>query len=237
MKIALVYVAVTHGQRTADFASRFVATYKENPPGVDHSTVIACNGGPLPLYLSLIFESLHPQFFPRTNTPDYDIGAYLQAARGPCADSDMMVCLGESIYFHRPGWLARLVEVWKKHGPGMYGSFTSNLVRPHINTTGFCTATKFLSQCKSHIYGKNGRYEFEHGKNAFWRQLWNRQYPAMLVTWDGEYSPQDWRKPNNILWKGDQSNCLMFCSHTDRYRSAKLKTKLFWEQSANAPFK
>lgn len=237
MKIALVYVAVTNGQQTADFASRFVATYHENPPGVNHSTVIACNGGPLPLWLSLMFESLRPQFFPRANTPDYDIGAYLQAAKGPCADSDMMVCLGESIYFHRPGWLTRLVEAWEHNGPGMYGSFTSNLVRAHINTTGFAAPTKFLASCRAHIYGRNGRYEFEHGKEAFWRQLHAKKYPVKLVTWDGEYSPQNWRNPPNILWRGDQSNCLMFCGHTDRYRAANDRVKRWWERAADAPFK
>ena len=103
MKITLVYIAVTHGQKTEEYAARFSASYSEFPPGVPHDTVVVTNGGPLPYSISLLFSALKPKFYPRVNDPGWDISAYIELARGFCKDSQMMLCCGESIYFHQEG--------------------------------------------------------------------------------------------------------------------------------------
>jgi len=59
----------------------------------------------------------------------------------------MALFLGESVYFHREGWLKRLADAWAKFGPGMYGPFGSNLLRPHLQTTAFCTSPALLQRC------------------------------------------------------------------------------------------
>ena len=238
MKICICLICVTQGPISADYASRFVATFREYPPGVDQfDLLVICNGGPLSLELSLIFAPLTPQFFPRPNDPGWDVSAYQDAARGPCADYDMMVCCGESIYFHRAGWLKRLADAWTKHGPGMYGSLSSNLVRSHLNTTGFCCHPLLLKQYPTKVDSRADRYEFEHGQNALWRRIAARGMPVRLVTWDGEYEPRRWRMPQNILWRGNQTNCLVWCQHTDRYANMDAKTKAHWARNADRPFK
>jgi hypothetical protein len=56
---------------------------------------------------------------------------------------------------------------------------------------------------------------FEHGPQNF--SLWAREsgFSSKLVTIDGEHDFQDWRKPDNIFRRGNQSNCLVRDRHPD----------------------
>lgn len=237
MKLTIAYIVVTHGPITADYAARFVASYNLFPPESEHDTIICCNGGPPRTEICAIFSSLPSKMFPRPNDDGWDISAYVDLARGPCQDADAMLCLGESCYFHRKGWLARIVSAWNQHGPGMYGSFASNLVRPHLNTTGFVCSPKLLREYPFAVKSKSDRYNFEHGSNSFWKYVHLRGFPVRMVTWDGCWEPRLWRYPHDILWRGTQQNCLMFCSHTERYSKAPEKTKLAWARGADAPYR
>lgn len=234
MRILLSYIAVSGGPLTHDYCSRFVGSYLTFPPGVEHETIVVCQGGPLPLETSLLFESLPCRFFPHENDSSWDIGAYIDIAHK--LQPDMLVCCGETISFHRSGWLTRYLEAWNKYGEGMYGTFSSNLVRPHLNTTGFAVAPRFLMG-SPRPRGRLERYNFEHGTGAMWRRIESLNFPVKCVTWDGEWGSRDWRYPDNILWKGDQSNLLMRCSHTDRYDAADEETKRAWEKGANGGFR
>lgn len=236
MKICVCYVCVSKGPITEDYAARFVTTWREYPPGSECDLLVIANGGPLTTSTTVLFSELNARMFPRSND-GWDIGGYIEAARGPCAGYDLMVCCGESIYFHRKGWLKRLVEAWEKVGPGMYGSLSSNLVRTHLNTTGFCAPPIILAQYPKTVSSRADRYEFEHGQQAFWRRVALRGMPVRLVTWDGIWEPRAWRFPHDILWRGDQTNCLMWCQHTDRYVNADSATKAKWSRGADRPFK
>lgn len=237
MKIALCYIAVSGGQKTEEYASRFVTTYIEYPPGVEHDTFIICNGGPLDSSFRVIFSGIEAKMWPRVNDPGWDISAYIAAAKGPCISYDMMLCLGESVYFHREGWLKRLVDVWNRVGKGMYGPFSSNAVRGHLNTTAFCTAPDLLRQYPRVVMDRAERYEFEHGEHSLWRTISRRGFPVRLVTWDGDWTPRNWRVPHDILWRGTQANCLMWCNHSDNYANVSATTKAHWMRSCDRPFK
>lgn len=237
MKIAVVYLCVTLGKKTAELAARFVASYHEHPPGENHSVFVICNGGPLSTELGLVFASLHALFLPRTNDGGWDISGFIHAAKGPCRDFDMMLCLGESAYFHREGWLKRFAEAWERHGPGFYGAFSSNAVRGHLQTNGFAVAPTMLRRALFVPKNKRERYEFEHGTQALWRQLNAKGIPVMLVTWDGEYDPRQWRDPADILWRGTQRNCLLWNNHTDNWLAANSSKRSSWTKSADALFK
>lgn len=236
MKIALCYICVTNGPITADYAARFAATYQEYPPEVEHDTFVICNGGPLKTSETVIFSGLNVKMAPRLNDPGWDVSAYIDMARGPCAGYDAMLCCGESVYFHAPGWLRRLVEAWQKYGPGMYGPFSSNAVRTHLNTTAFFTHPRLLTEYPIKVNCRPERMNFEHGPMAFWRRIAQRGMPVKLVTWDGEWEPRAWRVPKNILWRGDQSNCLMWCNHADGYAAADERTKASWTKNSDKPF-
>jgi hypothetical protein len=238
MTICIVYIAVSAGPITDQYASRFVSTFHEYPPGIeDVDILICCNGGPLSTSLSLIFAPLSARMFPRENDGGLDVSAYIAAARGPCANYEAILFLGESNYFHRAGWLKRLVEAWTRHGPGMYGPYASNAVRGHLNTTAFFTSPLFLRQYSRLVKDRPSRMEFEHGENALWRRVASQGRPVRMVTWDGEWEPRAWRMPKNIIWRGDQSNCLMWCNHNDGYANLDPARKQNWARMWDQPFK
>lgn len=238
MRICIAYIAVSLGPITSNYVSRFVATFKEYPPGVDAvDLLVICNGGPLSTELSLIFGSLNPIFYPRPNDGGWDISAYQDAAAGPCKDYDAMLCLGESNYFYRAGWLKRLEEAWTRYGKGMYSPYSSNAVRSHMNTTAFFTAPEFIRNYPARVTDRANRYEFEHGQNALWRRIHAQGHPCRLVTWDGEWEPRLWRLPPNILWRGTQENLLMWCNHSDGFANANTRTKAQWASISDAPFR
>lgn len=227
----VTYIAVSHGPITADYCARFVGTWLEYPPGVDCRLIVACNGGPLPMETGLLFLPLNAEFLPRTNDPGWDISAYQQVAQQP--DVGFLVCLGESVHFWREGWLLRLALAREKFGPGMYGCYSSFLVRPHMNTTAFAVDAQYLRTYPK-VTDKRQRYEFEHGQRAFWKHVQARGGATKFVTWDGVYDPPHWRSAQNILWKGDQSALLLRCNHTQRFEEAPLDTKRKWQQAADS---
>ena len=237
MRVCIAYIAVALGPITPDYASRFVATFKEYPPGHDADVMVICQGGPLSTELAMIFAPLNPIYYPRPNDPGWDISAFQDAARGPCADYDAVLWLGESNYFHREGWLKKLVDAWKMYGPGMYGPYASNAIRGHLNTTAFFCAPSLVRQYPFRAADRPSRMEFEHGENALWRRANKNGLPVMMVTWDGAWQPRVWRMPKNIIWRGDQSNCLMWCNHTDGFNNINPHQRARWATHWDAPFK
>lgn len=229
----ICYVAVARGNRTYDYAARFVGSFLANPPGAEYRLIVACNGGPLPTETALLFSPIAANFFIRENDPGWDISAFIDVANQ--FKSERQVCFGESVFFHRSGWLLRMVEAWNLYGPGMYGFWSSNLLRPHLNTTGFVCPPALLAK-EPWPKNRKERYEFEHGKNAFWRRLYNARVPVKLVTFNGAWDPPVWRMPKDCLWKGTQENSLAFCIHTDRWANAKPPEKKFWSEVANSPY-
>ena len=237
MRVCICYVAVTLGPITSDYASRFVATFKEYPPEYDADLMVICNGGPLSTDLAMIFAPLNPLCYPRPNDPGWDVSAFQDASRGPCADYDAVLWLGESNYLHKAGWLKRLVKAWDKYGPGMYGPYSSNAIRAHLNTTAFFCSPLLVKRYPIRAVDRVTRFEFEHGTNSLWRRAQRIGLPVRLVTWDSEWEPRMWRTPRNIMWRGDQRNLLMWCNHADSYANCNAKTKVKWEKWVDAPYR
>lgn len=237
MKICLLYIAVTNGPKTFDFASRFSASYHAHPPGCNHDMIACCNGGPLDHETAVVLSGLNAKFWPRKNDPGFDLSAYIEAARTVAANYDALVCLGESNYFWKPGWLKRIVDAWEKHGEGMYGPFATHVIRAHLQTTAFVISPRLLCDYPLLVNDRPSRLEFEHGERALWRRLRKKGYPVKLLTWDGEWNPGQWRLPENVLWKGDQSNLLWRANHADRFAEGDAKRKRNWQRSADRPFR
>lgn len=227
---------MSKGPITSNYCSRFVGSYCEFPPGCEHRTIVICNGGKLPISTELIFAPIDHDFLRRENDQGFDLSGYVDAARGEASDCDAMLCLGESVYFHKEGWLKRLIVAWEQHGPGMYGPFASHNVRAHLNTTAFMCPPAMLLSYPVSVWTRALRYEFEHGTNSMWRRAHSQNIPVMLVTWDGEWPPGKWRVPKDILWRGTQTNLLMFCNHTERWHNAIKRQKDSWSAKADQRF-
>ena len=220
-----------------DFAARFVATFHEFPPDADHRLIVVCNGGVPDVETAALFAGSGAHFFPRKNDDDRDLSGYQDAARGPAKDATAVLCLGESVYFHRAGWLRRLAETWERLGPGFYGPFSSNVIRGHLQTTAFMCSPALLRGISGRSPSNGERYSFEHGPFSMWRRARAMGLPVRLVTWDGEWRPEEWRQPENIMWKGDQKNLLFWANHSDAYFEADPARRWNWERSINRLFK
>lgn len=218
MNIDLVYIHVPKDNEHVDFAARFIATYHEYPPDFEHDTIIVCNGSSPTNFTDCLFASIPNRKYFLWTDEGWDIRAFQEVAQ--ISKADFMVCFGGPAYFRRRGWLKRMAEAWLKHGPGMYGSMATYEVTPHINTSGFWCSPELIRSYPIKCVTKHERYQFEHGPNALWRMARSKGMPVMLVTWDGEWGPDQWRIPKNIYRRGDQSNCLSYFRHSDAYEMA-----------------
>jgi hypothetical protein len=237
VRIAAIYIAVTHGIKTSDFCARFAATWHQFQPGYPCDLIVACQGGPLDTETALLFSGLNARFWPRVNDGARDLGAYIEASKTICKNYDMLLALGESNYFHRAGWLKRLVEVRERYGLGMYGPFATHVIRAHLQTTAFFITPSLLASYPFPVTDRKSRYALEHGDRSLWRRLHARNIPVKLVTWDGDWSPGQWRLPQNCLWRGDQSNCLWFSNHTQNFQEADETRKRNWAMSADRAYR
>lgn len=232
MNFLIVYVTVSGGEQTERYAQRFCSSFRNFPPGADNWGLCAVsNGGPMEPDVERHFLPLKATVIKRDNS-GWDIGAYIEVANR-VRFYDAILCCGQSVYFHRPGWLKRLDSVWTTHGPGLYGFFASNLVRKHLNTTCFCVDPRLLCGWGQVVDTKEKRYEFEHGAKPFWKQVEALGRPVRLVMWDHDLAPWQWRTTENEFWRGDQSQCLMWCSHTDRFQNAVKGTRTMWTNNAD----
>ena len=236
LSITVAYICVSRGQRTLEYARRFADTWKQFPPGYPCQLWVICNGGlPAPNIASL-FDGLDARFIPRPNDGGKDISAYQQAAATLTGPDDFLLCLGESNYFHREGWLAMIAQARLDNGPGMYGPFATHNVRTHLHTTAFAIDPVFLRMYPP-VLTNPERYQFEHGPGCLWHRLGVMGGRAWLVTWDGVWPPESWRKPQNIIWRDNQSNCLWYCNHCDHHRDADALNKFTWQRNADGPFR
>jgi hypothetical protein len=233
--VVVAYIAVSDPNLYSidTYAPRFRDTYLKFSAGYPHRLIVVCNGGNLTPFRQKHFSGLDCEFYPRPNDGGKDISGYQAIAHTvPC---DFLVCLGDSVYFHREGWLKRLVEARLENGPGMYGVFASHYPIAHLCTSFFGVDPCFLRRYPP-VTNHTERYVFEHGGNALWRRIVASKAQARLVTFDGDWEPGKWRKPQNCYWKGDQSNCLARVNHLDRWESQREDVRRAWTDAANSPF-
>lgn len=213
VRVAIVYVHVVDSPHYQELSKRFVRTYQQFPPGHDHKTVIVCNGGNRTASTDLLFEPLPNRVMMQHDNSGRDIGAFQMAAlKVPC---DLMVFFGGSTYFRRSsGWLARMVESYRKHGPTLYGSTghtgTPQLhVYPHIRTTAFWMPPALMNAYPHRVRHDNQRYPFEHGRDCLTDWIARNGMVPLIVGWHGEYPWEQWASVPNGYHNGDQSNVLV----------------------------
>jgi hypothetical protein len=195
MKVCLVYIFPQINLPVYEVAAkRFVDSYFNNPPGAaDHEIHVCLNGGsghgP---YQEKIFNPL-PVTWMEHNNWGKDIGAFQVASHS--LNCDLLVCFGSHIYFHRPGWLDRMVRAFEDYGPTIYGAWGQYLPTPHIRTTGFWLPPDLLRLYPYQI-GDRDRYSFEHGSESI--TLWCQKlgFDPMQVTWNGDFNMSQWHGVN-----------------------------------------
>lgn len=213
-------------------ARQFVRSYIKHPPGVDHQTVVVVQAGRLSAEMCQLFGMLPNVNLYHHDDTGHDIGGYLAASKH--IQTDLMICFGGSTFVRKEGWMRRMLEAVDKYGPGLYGPTASYQITPHLNTTGFWLPTKLLAESGRTVVTRHDRYEFEHGGDAFWKEVqFKIKLPVKLVTWDGAYDWPEWRSAPNIYHRGDQSNCLTYFRHSLNYQLASPRYKRIYEHLAD----
>lgn len=215
-RIVLTYIFPLNGHGGfAPKALEFATSYLRNPPGVDHDTVIVCNGAPITQPSKDLFNGMPNLSYLDHDNSGWDIGGFQLAARTiPC---DLMVFCGAHTYFRKPGWLARMVEAFNQLGDTLYGS-TGNQgdirfgVYPHVRTTGFWCKPELMANYPLKVTQTGGggqRYESEHGKECLTNWVKSLGKQVWITGWDRSLVIDDCNAIPNGFHQGDQSNVLV----------------------------
>lgn len=220
MKVVTIYNYPTRGfgPEHADYAERFVTTYRANPPLCDHKMIVVSNGGVPDASAVEQFSNIGgTMFLPRPNV-GMDIGSYqFAAAKIEC---DLMVFFGGSSYFRKPGWLRRMVSIYKCYGYGLYGCTgnqgdlrlignSSQKVWPHVRTTGFWCHPNLINDHPFRVTDNSQRYEYEHGAEGLTTWAQSKQIPCWIAGWDCVKALHECDSMPGTFHNGTQHNLLV----------------------------
>lgn len=218
------------------YALRYIQTMIEHPPGVPVEFFVCLMNAPkhydrVPNFTRL--KQIKGLTMGQINvqTGGLDIGCAQEAAQSLC-NYDFAVFSTSRVYFHREGWLRRLVEAQQKYGAnGLYGATGSYeacpvdhekhaFPNPHLRTVLYGCHPNDLAQFPHKVTDRITAHQFEAGAWNFAKWMLFNHRPVKMVTWDWEFDLPQWRYPKNIFRRGDQSNILCWDKHSDHYRDA-----------------
>lgn len=212
MNISIVYAYPPGaGNQYQNYAARFLQSYHDNPPGIEHETIVVLNGTKAQSDSVCMFSVLPNLRFLEHDNSGYDIGAFQLASRS--VSCDMIVFFGTSTFFTRAGWLLRMAQSFDRHGNAQYGAMGNrgNLdvkVWPHIRTTAFWMNPALFNAYPNRITRKEDRHPFEHGKNCFTSWVGAQGLKSWVITWTRELLWKDWDSDPNGFSQGNQSSIL-----------------------------
>jgi hypothetical protein len=215
LKVAIVYIYPHAGaDGHIHKAVEFLETYHSNPPGLEHETIIVCNGAPVNKDTQRLFSGLPNCRFINHSGSGKDIGGYQLAAQHIACD--LMVFLGGNTYFRRPNWLYRMGESWLKYGDTLYGTmgsaggFSNGIqIHPHIRTTGFAMSPDLMNLYPVRVTKNSQRYPFEHGSNCLTSWIYSQGKEVWIVGWSGEYPLAACNSIPNGYHNNDQSDLII----------------------------
>lgn len=222
MKIQLATIRVPQSPIYDSVTARWLQTYQPYYPDTPHDLIVVDSDIAAP-------PGDHARFtddFRVYTGGGWDCGIWQWLAK--TSDADLLICCNTSSHFWKPGWMERFVEEFQKHGPGLYGSMASYELSPHIRTPVYVFPPEIMRDYPILCDSRPKTYTFECAgmKDTFTSFCRQRGLPTKLVTWDGCYDLPDWRKPDNIFRRGDQSNILVKDRHSDTYEASDEEGKL-----------
>lgn len=219
MKVTLCYHCVPHLKaeecREELAACRFLRTYVANPPGYPHRLVMNM-----------------------WDLPGKDIAAHQRIAQDLVGHTDICVFMSAHVFFHRAGWLERLVETIEGCGVRdmVYGIMASCeaspgnpdiIPNPHLRTCLFACAPELLAKAPEINTPQDGFF--------FESQWLNKPQNASgrLVTWGTYWTDDAYRHTTHGFRQGDQSDLLAHDRHSLAYENATPEEKAMLNKIAN----
>lgn len=214
------------------FAERFVRSYRAFPGEYPHELMVVINKGKVNGELVELFFGL-PVEFVTYDGDGMDLGSQQLVAQ---TGDHFQVNLTSRMYFHRAGWLKRMVKVRRTYGPGLYGMTASyEGGKLHICTRGHAYDAKDFREYPTAITSRNQGVFFECGDGCLLEWYQQRKQAYGIVTWDAFWGEgqcsccgDETRRKiglyhhncQNRFRLGDQSNILAHDKHTDIFRDA-----------------
>lgn len=220
MNVAIVYLRVVGKTDTSApevsyyeyFTKRFHDSYISFRPKIEHELIIVnCGTNDVP---DDSFDDIATQQRFYTGT-GWDIGAYQDICR--TIDCDLAWCMATPVHFWRSGWLDIMCKAVETYGPGVYGPQASFENSPHIRTGCFAFHPKLMRDYPVIVDSRMKCCQFESLPGNFSHINMAAGHPVLMVTEKECYSSTDWRKPDNIFRRGDQSNCIVWDRYNDLY--------------------
>ena len=212
------------------FTRRFVETYTAHPSGAEHQLIVGAVGQDLDESRRKLFDSLKCRFV-ELPADGWGITCFQKIAAN--LDSDFAVFCEAKTYFHRAGWLKKLVEARMSFGEGLYGGSGHSLeCVPHLRTALFGCHPKALSSFRP-ITTREEAGHFEHGKDNITDAFKSSTHSVM---WDGVvHYPFKVITKNNFR-DGNQSSLLAFDRHTDLYAEATEERKRILQKQSQGKY-
>lgn len=208
------------------FVKRFTTSFKENPPGCDYELLATNHWGEPIDEVRKMFYGIKANFFDY-NEDGCQIGAQLQVAKflDSALDADVfLVGFTTHAYFHRPGWLKRLVDCRAAWGPGLYGVCASREGgKLHLRTSCYGADLTFFTKYPKEIQSREDCNRFEHGEWCFSEWCDNQGYEPKVAHWDAITSLSE--RVTNGYRNGNQEQLLVWDRHTDLYQNASPEEK------------
>jgi hypothetical protein len=207
---------------------RFIEGYKKFKPKEKHGLLVVNAGSSSKI--DSAFDDIATDQISYVGT-GWDCGTFKDV--GGSLKCDLVVCFNTLSYLWTEDWLGPIVNCAKKYGKGVFGPTASYENFPHLRTPCIAFHPEVIKEYPLNIDDRVKACQFEHGPNNFSRWALSKGYPVIMVTKDGEYWQRDWRKPDNIFRRGDQSNCLVWDRHMLVYSQSTTEERRKLEKDAD----
>lgn len=209
MTFDIVYCAPA-GDEHLSFQYRFLTSYCQFPPNIEHHTVILTDAGNE--QNARDFFAILPKLrVLATGSQGKDLQRYEEYCEQSNADCAMF--LGGSTYCRRGGWGMRAIGAFMNLGSGnLYGSCGhtgAGPVRPHLRSTGFWCSPAMYRQYPIKPRDQGQRYQVEHGNGCLSDWFANMGRRVLVITFSGEYDLAHANDDPNGYARGNQYNMLV----------------------------
>lgn len=217
MKTFLVYPIPFNVWDLFDFyVYRFVKSFKAHPPGADYELILTCNWGEPTDEIHKLFYGTKAKFIPYYGG-GCQIGA--QQAVASTLDEGFIIGFTTHAWFHRAGWLDRLMKVRREQGPGLYGVCPSLEGKAHLRTSCYGMDAGMWHQYPRTVESREDCSRFECGDWCLSEWFINASgMNVPIVYWDSVQGISD-AVPNGYR-DGNQEQLLVWDRHTDIYEDA-----------------
>lgn len=206
---------------------RFLARYKQFKPQTPHRLLVV-NCAPIPRLDK--WDDVITDYAAYTGFGS-DCGTYQHVGRE--LDCDLVVAFNTLAYPWRDGWLEPLVRCREQYGPGVYGPTASYEGHAHLRTPCIAFSPDAIKVYPYVTDTRDKAVQFESGPMNFSLWAYLSGMACRMVTPQGSYEMCDWRTPDNIFRRGDQSNTLVRDRHFDVYDAANPTEKRRLEYEAD----